>query len=48
MDIHRGSGPSRSGPSSPGSGFSVMPFATKTPLNRRSLLTEGFLSLPIC
>ena len=25
MDIHRGSGPSRSGPTSPGSGFSAMP-----------------------
>ena len=25
MDIHRGSGPLRSGPTGPGSGFSVMP-----------------------
>ena len=26
MDIHRGFGPLRSGPTGPGSGFSVMPF----------------------
>ena len=25
MDIHQGSGPLRSGPTGPGSGFSVMP-----------------------
>ena len=37
MDIHRGSGPLRSGPTGPGSGFSVMPYGLTSYLNITSV-----------
>ena len=43
MDIHRGSGPLRSGPTGPGSGFSVMPLrhvSGESIMNESQIVTQ--------